>query len=51
MFGAMDKITWWLAKNWLFSVKSTYVLEIERARRNLATTSNPQVDDVNWKSI
>lgn len=33
LFGAIDKITWWPARNGLFSVKSTYALEVDRGRK------------------
>lgn len=39
-FGAVDKITWWPAKNGTFSVMPAYALELDRGRSDLVGTSN-----------
>lgn len=33
LFKAVDKITWWPARNDLFSIQSTYALEVDRGRK------------------
>lgn len=46
LFGARDKITWWLVGNEIFSIKSAYALEIDRERKVLSETSNPKSKEV-----
>lgn len=49
MCGAKDKLTWWLARNGIFSVKSAYFLKNLRRRNSRSEPSNSSTSNQLWK--
>lgn len=51
MYGATDRLSWWPAKNDIFSVKSVYFLKINRNKQNEGESLKTNDDNGLWTTL